>query len=680
MDIPHTPNPFNALQFHIHTYSEHEIQGQGNSGFFPAELHVVHQESTEESFAVFGTMIDVGDTPHPMFEWFLQGWEAAWQATEDECSAGQTLDEFQPLQKLVTCPAIGSTVIFDGDKPSFPINQAPNVYDLPTNKSFGTFTYKGGLTTPGCTEIVNWNLLDTPMLISQGQLSRLEALIMCYVSVEYDVVGNVRGCAHGTVADEAGSTSRPPQPLNGRVVTHRCRDGPAKVYTDVGEPMVADGEFVKPEQMEEPDNTREATCEKGLYVDCPIDPRSNPTISPNLKTISDTWANLEGYWVGAFRAYDARGQPLKEVFASADLGNTIPYPGNDVALFINRTVVETRFFEHTYQVYQPASESFCALPIPDFSGNTRGSGDCGVNGYVIGSDKVGVAGFEKDGRAKIVAATGIYEGSEFGETIPVDERTFYSVVGSNKYQQVETSTFSNDAMTQITGSGQYFIFSDVSPYSENPLAQSYSFVLEQVDETTFGTALNNAYNNANVLTTDRFDSIESGDCVHGGMCPSEIELAAVDPKIADSPFDVTPRVKPAMIVLFVFISVAVVAAAGYAYHRITINSQADRYKELFAKRVAETIKFKGKITAEALEDEFRRLDKDGDGELSKEELKSFMGDKMSSKDFEAMFMAMDIDHSGTVEFAEFCTFLTHIFAKMDLHMGKSDTRWSEASC
>ncbi|KAL7575681.1 hypothetical protein ACA910_011499 [Epithemia clementina (nom. ined.)] len=53
MNIPHTPNKFNGLQFHIHTYSEHQINGQGVLGHFPFELHAVHQEETKESFAVF---------------------------------------------------------------------------------------------------------------------------------------------------------------------------------------------------------------------------------------------------------------------------------------------------------------------------------------------------------------------------------------------------------------------------------------------------------------------------------------------------------------------------------------------------------------------------------------------------------------------------------------------------
>lgn len=74
MKIPGMQNFFDVLQFHIHTNSEHSVDGT----YYPAELHVVHRETTGESFAVFGMFIDAAedDEPHGMFEHFLQGWEA----------------------------------------------------------------------------------------------------------------------------------------------------------------------------------------------------------------------------------------------------------------------------------------------------------------------------------------------------------------------------------------------------------------------------------------------------------------------------------------------------------------------------------------------------------------------------------------------------------------------------
>ena len=59
MKIPGNDNWFNALQYHIHTGSEHSVEQDNlQTEYYPAELHVVHQEETGESFAVFGMFID----------------------------------------------------------------------------------------------------------------------------------------------------------------------------------------------------------------------------------------------------------------------------------------------------------------------------------------------------------------------------------------------------------------------------------------------------------------------------------------------------------------------------------------------------------------------------------------------------------------------------------------------
>ena len=100
-------------------------------------------------------------------------------------------------------------------RPDYPANDTlPNVYeDLPT-PGYGVYTYRGGLTTPPCTEIVNWNLLDTPLYLSKSQIDRLYHLILCFTEIST--------CRHATIANEAGQTNRPVQALNGRTVTHRC--------------------------------------------------------------------------------------------------------------------------------------------------------------------------------------------------------------------------------------------------------------------------------------------------------------------------------------------------------------------------------------------------------------------------------------------------------------------------
>ena len=687
MNIPHTPNKFNALQFHIHTYSEHEIVGKGQNGFFPAELHVVHQEETEESYAVFGTMIDVGEEDHKVFEYFLQGWEYAAQQVEEECpeSSRRMLEEvdedgaasstFKPVQKLVQCPAIGesptmslnSTYVVT-NPPVFPTYPAgPNVYTLPTKTDFGVYTYKGGLTTPACTEIVNWNLLDEAMTISMSQMLRLQSLILCYVQQTKDDDGNVVSCNHATVADENGSTSRPPQPLNGRRIIHRCRDGPEDPdLIDVGVQPDFKGETVfAPSDIElEPDNTSTHKCQQALYEDCSEDKRFNPTISPNLKANAPSWHSAEGYWVGTVKAYDAQGNPLKEVFTSKMFRDTLPYPRDQYQLFVNRTIKETRYYEQTYSVFKPASAEFCSLPVPGGSSNVRGWGTCGETGYARASSKYAVASFEKDGSAEFLTS----EGNTGGKIQPVGDKTFYKVLREDNVQIVETSTFSSGDTSQISGSGQSFIYADVPPYSENPLSMSYTFVIEQVDEETFKRSLTNAYLDNNIIAENKIKTIESGHCIEPNpnpteICPDEAFFAMFDPVFAESPYVQEPRVKIGFIILFVAIGVTGLFLVAYLLHKKRVAQQEEAFKDLIAQRLGGNIEFKGDrdaLTPEALEAEFKRVDKDGNGSLDKVEMRLFIGDKLSTRDFNAMFIAMDVDGNGTIEFAEFCAFLTRI--------------------
>lgn len=104
-------------------------------------------------------------------------------------------------------------------RPDYPVNNSiPHVYeDLPT-PGYGIYAYRGGLTTPPCTEIVNWNLLDTPLYLSRSQLDRLYHVILCMTEPTT--------CKHATIANEAGLTNRPVQELHERTVIHRCEDGP----------------------------------------------------------------------------------------------------------------------------------------------------------------------------------------------------------------------------------------------------------------------------------------------------------------------------------------------------------------------------------------------------------------------------------------------------------------------
>lgn len=186
--IPNISSKYEHLQTHIHLSSEHSI----DAGFYGAEMHMVHQRigsnSAHEGYAVVGTMIQPTATANnPMFEAWLQKW-IEHTKTDKVCDSCWDTPDIQPYDLNVYQPFIG--------------------------KDFWHFL--GGLTTPGCNEVVAWNFTTEPLLISVRQFQILTELIL-----DTKVTKDGK-CEDITVAAISGSTSRPPQPTNGRSIVKYC--------------------------------------------------------------------------------------------------------------------------------------------------------------------------------------------------------------------------------------------------------------------------------------------------------------------------------------------------------------------------------------------------------------------------------------------------------------------------
>ena len=201
VEIPGVDGTYEALQFHIHTSSEHTIDDK----FYNAELHIVHQGMDDQSdrYAVVGMMIDgSAQEDNPMFADFLEGWTDASQANRLSCrgSASTSTTRADPVsndggRKLQSANGLGF-----------------NVYDLlPDDVTF--YHYDGSLTTPPCSEVVWWNLADKPVMISVRQYVMMTVLMMQFRDENCDLM---------TIASPAGTTARPTQPLNGRTIKRIC--------------------------------------------------------------------------------------------------------------------------------------------------------------------------------------------------------------------------------------------------------------------------------------------------------------------------------------------------------------------------------------------------------------------------------------------------------------------------
>lgn len=139
---------YELLQFHFHAPSEHTVKGED----YPMEAHLVHQ-SEDGQLAVIGVFLKEGQY-NPFIE---------------------TLWANIPTQKgerIVRGVTVNASAL------------------PPKDKSY--YHYTGSLTTPPCTEGVNWYVLKQPIEISSQQLAKFQSVY--------------RGNA------------RPVQPLNQRVI------------------------------------------------------------------------------------------------------------------------------------------------------------------------------------------------------------------------------------------------------------------------------------------------------------------------------------------------------------------------------------------------------------------------------------------------------------------------------
>lgn len=122
---------FELIQFHFHTPSEHRIAGKS----FPMEAHFVHKDTKSDSFGVLGV--------------FLR--------------PGATNASFASLAAVFPARP-GASMAADIDPSGL----------LPASLSY--WTYEGSLTTPPCTESVEWMLAKEPVEVDAADIARFVSL------------------------------------------------------------------------------------------------------------------------------------------------------------------------------------------------------------------------------------------------------------------------------------------------------------------------------------------------------------------------------------------------------------------------------------------------------------------------------------------------------------------------
>lgn len=120
---------FELIQFHLHTPSEHTIDGERAA----MELHLVHQ-SADRKLAVLGVLLELGRE------------NAALDMFFDAIPAAAASSSVAPRPVQIN-----------------PAHLVPSWSDL--------VRYDGSLTTPPCSEGVLWNVYERPRTVSKAQLA-----------------------------------------------------------------------------------------------------------------------------------------------------------------------------------------------------------------------------------------------------------------------------------------------------------------------------------------------------------------------------------------------------------------------------------------------------------------------------------------------------------------------------
>jgi carbonic anhydrase len=127
---------YQLIQFHFHAPSEHTINGTQ----YDAELHLVHRNSIGE-LAVIGVLLSGSEAGLPVFDTIM---------AHAPASPGE-----------------------------IELSEEVNVLNLLPDRT-GFYRYAGSLTTPPCSESVQWFLLKNPVPITPSALAKLHAVISAF--------------------------------------------------------------------------------------------------------------------------------------------------------------------------------------------------------------------------------------------------------------------------------------------------------------------------------------------------------------------------------------------------------------------------------------------------------------------------------------------------------------------
>ena len=375
------------------------------------------------------------------------------------------------------------------------------------------------------------------------------------------------------------------------------------------------------------------------------DPRFDEDSDFSINGQTDIFNRASGLYRYEGTIYHANGtvQPTTTI----DINETLSFPVDTTNFFnfLNYTVDGTRAYLSYVNLYGPA---FPFTP-----------------GWVQASSTYSTSTFELDGRLMtspsqfVGLGNGTWRPGEWSPTYVVsDDSTFgvakFNVDGEDIIVTLLTSCIDKDCdkTTQVrqiyrneTLDGFEVTrgtrFSDATEFYSNLESKMEEFrVPEEVKPTTF--VLGSPY-----------------------MPPDEELWCETDPSCAVNPYvEPTTAIRTGPLIGFIVLGVVFVGALIYFAMMHDRKMQKNRYRTMFARRIAQTITIRAspeQLTSDLLQKEFERIDQNGNGYIEKDDLWNFLNTgkvgRIAASDFEALWSVVDTDNSGKVYFLEFCAFM-----------------------
>jgi carbonic anhydrase len=246
VDLPNG-YPFRWFAHHIevHLRAEHVLDGRRYDG----EMQMYHlgQADQKRELAVVSVLLDAsGFKDDVRLQLYIDEWEAFLNATNEGCKSKRGLrrevksssavsrgvDPLKPYEFYLNQPHVpvlqnefflesNEDKFLDLSEPVIPLAEQDNhvrnlqkVKKVPRKRMFPYdiwptiyfYRYRGMITTPPCSEIVAWRVLDEPLIISKRQLSAMARLLSSY--------RDPQSCKLKTQTSDTGENMRPLQDIN----------------------------------------------------------------------------------------------------------------------------------------------------------------------------------------------------------------------------------------------------------------------------------------------------------------------------------------------------------------------------------------------------------------------------------------------------------------------------------